>query len=137
MFLQCLRGKLMIHSVNYVTNQAGETVGVLLDLETYQKLTNALPTDGEILTGLSIDELQALAESSLSPKDQTQLNDLLAKNEGLQLSVQEVAILDNLLAQVNQFNIIKTRAKYTLYKRQNSYIFRITFNFQNCRFIDI
>jgi hypothetical protein len=109
----------MIQSVNYVTNQAGETVGVLLDLETYQKLTNALPTDGEILTELSIDELQALAESSLSPKEQTQLNDLLAKNEDLQLPVEEVAILDNLLVQVDQLNIIKTRAKYTLYKLKN------------------
>ncbi|MCW5314396.1 hypothetical protein GTQ43_11435 [Nostoc sp. KVJ3] len=53
----------MSDSVQYVTNARGDKVGVLLDLETYQQLTN-LSIDSELLIGLSQDELQALAESS-------------------------------------------------------------------------
>jgi hypothetical protein len=45
----------MSQSVQYVTNQAGERVSVLLDLETYENLTNTSLIDAEILTGLSID----------------------------------------------------------------------------------
>ncbi len=48
----------------YVTNAQGEKVGVLLNLETYQQLTN-LSIDSELLIALNQDELQALAESSL------------------------------------------------------------------------
>ena len=109
----------MSQSVQYVTNQAGERVGVLLDIETYENLTNTSLTDAEMLTELSINELRALTESALSVVTQSQLNDLLTRNQDLLLSVEEVAILDNLLAQVDQLNIIKTRAKYTLYKLQN------------------
>lgn len=104
----------MSESVQYVTNQQGERVGVLLDLQTYYQLTNASVEDAELLTGLSLDELQALAESILSPKAQAQLDDLLARNVENQLSADETATLDSLLAQVDQLNILKTRARYTL-----------------------
>ena len=42
------------------------------------------------------------------------LNDLLARNTDDTLMVEEKATLDRLLAQVDQLNIIKTRARYTL-----------------------
>jgi hypothetical protein len=100
--------------LQYVTNHGGERVGVLLDLETYQQLTNPLIEDDEILTGLSLDELQALSESILSPKTQIELNDLLTRNADNLLSEQEKSRLDHLLAQVDQLNILKTRARYTL-----------------------
>ncbi|MEH1997606.1 MAG: hypothetical protein V7L00_02300 [Nostoc sp.] len=103
----------MSDSVQYVTNAQGEKVGVLLDLETYQQLTN-LSVDSELLIGLNLDELQALAESSLSPKAQIQLQELLIKNSENHLSNEETETLDRLLAQVDQLNILKTRAKYTL-----------------------
>ena len=103
----------MSESVQYITNAQGEKVGVLLNLETYQQLTN-LSLDSELLIGLSIDELQALAESSLFPKTQMQLQELLIKNSQNQLSKVETETLDKLLAQVDQLNIIKTRARYTL-----------------------
>ncbi|MCX5983559.1 MAG: hypothetical protein NTY89_17555 [Nostocales cyanobacterium LacPavin_0920_SED1_MAG_38_18] len=74
----------MSESVQYITNTQGETVGVLLNLETYQQLTN-LSADTELLIGLSLDELQALVESVLSPKTQTQLDNLLMKNADNQL----------------------------------------------------
>ncbi|MFN6569415.1 hypothetical protein [Dendronalium sp. ChiSLP03b] len=103
----------MLESVQYVTNHQGERVGVLLDLETYNQLTNT-SVDAEILTGLSQDELTALAETMLSPKAQAQLDDLLAQNAERQLSDDETATLDRLIAQVDQLNILKTRARYTL-----------------------
>ncbi|MBD2728480.1 hypothetical protein H6G96_19700 [Nostoc sp. FACHB-892] len=103
----------MSDSVQYVTNAQGEKVGVLLDLETYQQLTN-LSVDSELLIGLNLDELQALAESYLSPKAQIQLQELLVKNSKNDLSDDETETLDRLLAQVDQLNILKTRARYTL-----------------------
>ena len=108
----------MSESVQYITNAQGEKVGVLLNLETYQQLTN-LSVDSELLIGLSIDELQALAESSLFPKTQMQLQELLIKNSQNQLSKVETETLDKLLTQVDQLNIIKTRARYTLNILQN------------------
>ncbi|GAB1543786.1 hypothetical protein NUACC21_64620 [Scytonema sp. NUACC21] len=104
----------MPESVQYITNEQGERVGVLLDLRTYQELINVSTADAEILIGLSLDELQALAESTLSLKAQVQLDYLLARNAENKLSVDETATLDHLLAQVDQLNILKTRAKYTL-----------------------
>ncbi|MDF5726038.1 MAG: hypothetical protein PUP91_37455 [Rhizonema sp. PD37] len=104
----------MSQSVQYVTNQQGERVGVLLDLETYHKLTNTSIADVEILTGLNLNELQALAETALALRDQAQLDDLLARMQENQLSPDETATLDCLLARVDQLNILKTRAKYTL-----------------------
>jgi len=108
----------MPDSVQYVTNGQGEKVGVLLDLETYQQLTN-LSVDSELLIGLNLDELQALAESSLSPKAQIQLQELLIKNSENYLSHEETEILDRVLAQVDQLNILKNRARYTLNIFQN------------------
>ncbi len=109
----------MSESVQYVTNQQGE-LGVLLNLQTYHQLTNTSTSDPEILTGLSQDELQALAESLLSPKAQVQLDDLLGRNAQNQLSADESATLDRLLEQVDQLNILKTRARYTLNKLEGT-----------------
>lgn len=108
----------MSDSVQYVTNAQGEKVGVLLDLETYQQLTN-LSIDSELLIGLSLDELQALADSALSPKNQAELDDLLSRNSASLLSNEETETLDKLLAKIDQLNIIKTRARYTLNIFQN------------------
>ena len=103
----------MSESVQYVTNQQGE-LGVLLNLQTYHQLTNTSTSDPEILTGLSQDELQALAESLLSPKAQVQLGNLLARNAQNQLSADETVTLDRLLEQADQLNILKTRARLYL-----------------------
>lgn len=109
----------MSESVQYVTNQQGE-LGVLLNLETYHQLTNTSTPAPEILTGLSQDELQALAESLFSPKAQVQLDDLLGRNAEHQLSADEIATLDRLLEQVDLLNILKTRARYTLKKLEGT-----------------
>ena len=70
----------MSEQVRYITNDRGERVGVLLDLEAYHRLTNRLALDAECLNGLSQAELQALAESMLAPAAQAHLDELLARN---------------------------------------------------------
>ncbi len=104
----------MTESVQYLTNNQGERIGVLLDLDTYHKLMNQSVVDSELLTNLSIDELQALADIKLSTSTQTELDDLLARNSDNQLSNNESEILDSLLTKVDQLNILKTRARYSL-----------------------
>jgi hypothetical protein len=104
----------MSEAVQYVTNQQGEQVGVLLDLETYHRLVKTAPSEPELLTSLSLEELQALANSQLASAEQTQLNELLAQNAETQLSATATATLDRLLTQVDSLNILKTRARYTL-----------------------
>jgi hypothetical protein len=70
--------------------------------------------NNERLTNLSIEELEALANSSLVPNTQTKLSELLNKNANNQLSTEEQITLDKLLNQIDQLNILKARAKYTL-----------------------
>jgi hypothetical protein len=101
-------------SLQYITNQQGDRIGVLLDLDTYQRLTTLSEADPELLTGLSYEELQALAESVLVPAAQAQLSDLLNRNAENQISAEEIEVLDRLLAQVDALNVLKTRARYTL-----------------------
>ncbi|MBE9057412.1 MULTISPECIES: hypothetical protein [Sphaerospermopsis] len=108
----------MPESVQYITNTQGERIGVLLNMETYQQLTN-LSANSELLIGLTEDELQALAETSLSVKSQTELDNLLMKNADHQLSDEERETLDKLIAQIDQLNILKTRARYTLNQLEN------------------
>lgn len=110
----------MAESIQYLTNKQGETIGVFLDLETYQKLINKSVVDSELLTDLSLDELQALADIKLSINTQTELDDLLKRNTENQLSSDESATLDNLLTKVDQLNILKTRARYSLNQIQGS-----------------
>lgn len=104
----------MPEPVQYVTNEAGERVGVLLDLSTYAQLANPTGLDRECLVGLSVDELNALASCRLAVVDQARLDDLVARNAESLLSSDEVAELDDLLAKADQLTIVKTRAKYTL-----------------------
>ena len=68
----------------------------------------------ELLTGLSVDELEALADSLLAPATQVHLDDLLARRKEGPLSADEDAALDLLLRKSDQLTILKTRARYTL-----------------------
>ena len=70
--------------------------------------------DAELLVGLTDDELEALADSILSPSAQTRLDELLDLNAKGQLAPADQAELDRLLAKVDQLTILKTRARYTL-----------------------
>ncbi len=71
-------------------------------------------TDVELLTSLSDEELEALANSTLAPASQDRLDELLAKNLENELDESGEAELECLLARVDQLTILKTRARYTL-----------------------
>ncbi|WP_230968452.1 hypothetical protein [Nostoc sp. WHI] len=105
---------IMSEQARYITNEQGERVGVLLDLETYNRLTQVSSVDTECLIGLGQAELLALAESMLAPAAQARLDGLLARNAESQLSDEELAELDRLLAQTDHLTLLKTRARYTL-----------------------
>jgi hypothetical protein len=104
----------MSNTLRYITDEQGERIGVVLDLEVYQQLTRLSSPDSEILIGLSEAELQALAHSALAPVEQARLDDLLAQNADGQLPEAEQVELDRLLHHVDQLTLLKTRARYTL-----------------------
>lgn len=105
----------MAQGVQYITNEAGDRVGVVLDIGTYQQLTTG-DRDPDLLTNLSPEELVALAESTLSPASQAELDNLLARNAKNQLLDAELTQLDQLLQRVDQLNILKARSRYTLHQ---------------------
>ena len=71
-------------------------------------------TNSELLVGLSVAELEALADSFLAPAAQHRLDELLARSKEKQLTASEVSVLDGLLHRVDQLTILKTRARLTL-----------------------
>jgi hypothetical protein len=70
--------------------------------------------DPELLTGLSVEELDALADGLLAPAAQSRLDQLLGKLNERFLSGDERRELDRLLQSADQLTILKTRARYTL-----------------------
>lgn len=104
----------MNREVQYITTEEGEQVGVLIDMDLYRRLVASERDDPELLLELTEEELRALAESKLAPVHQARLDELLVRQKQETLSAEEAAELDQLLAQVDQLNILKTRARYTL-----------------------
>ena len=104
----------MSQPVQYITDEHGERVGVLLDLTTYSRLAETPKLDKDCLVGLSLDELNALASCKLAIADQSRLDDLVARNTESQLNPDEEAEMDELLTKADQLTILKTRARYTL-----------------------
>jgi len=106
----------MLQKVNYLTDEQGQKIGVLMDLDTYDRLTNSTNTDTELLLGLNKEELIALATTKLAINEQEELSSLLAKNQSQILNNNEEKKLEYLLAKIDNLNILKTRAIYTLEK---------------------
>jgi hypothetical protein len=71
-------------------------------------------SDPELLTSLSVEELEALAESLLAPASQARRDDLLVRRKEGPLSPAEDSELDRLLRRTDQLTILKSRARYTL-----------------------
>lgn len=84
------------------------------------KATPAQIVGLEPLRRLSTAELSALAEAVLAPGNQASLQALLEKNRLGVLDSEEEAMLDELLAQVDQVGLLKARAQYTLRLSQES-----------------
>jgi queuine/archaeosine tRNA-ribosyltransferase len=68
----------------------------------------------EILAGLSVAELEALADELLAPARQARLDELLSKNGQCSLDDPERHELDRLLDSADQLTLLKNRARYTL-----------------------
>lgn len=75
---------------------------------------NEVSSDSELLTGLSVGELEALAEGMLAPAIQERLNELIAQSKERRLASSEQVELDRLLTRADQLTLVKTRARYTL-----------------------
>ena len=73
-----------------------------------------MSSDSELLVGLSIEEVEALADGLLAPAAQARLDDLLVRQKEKVLSADEERALDGLLQKVDQLTILKARARYTL-----------------------
>jgi anti-sigma factor RsiW len=69
----------------------------------------------EMLTSLSVPELEALADGLLAPARQSRLDELLAKNSARAIIGDERRELDHLLELADQLTVLKTRARYTLH----------------------
>jgi len=106
--------------VQYVTNEQGQRTGVLLDVAAYQRLIGQKTGDPDLLTNMSRAELEALAASRLAVASQTRLDGLLAQQNAGTLNQDELAELDELLAQIDQLTLLKTRARYTLKQMANT-----------------
>jgi hypothetical protein len=73
-----------------------------------------MSANSEMLTSLSVGELEALADGLLAPARQTRLDELLARNAEGTLPGDEVRELDRLLELADQLTLLRTRARYTL-----------------------
>jgi hypothetical protein len=76
--------------------------------------TPNMSSTSELLIGLSVEELEALADGHLAPAAQARLDDLLARRKEQPLSAEDENELDRLLQKTDQLTILKTRARYTL-----------------------
>jgi len=108
--------------VHYLVEESGKRVGVVLSWKDYQELCDAQPHDPELLMGLNDMELKVLADSILVSHLQERLSHLLQLNREGGLSTGEERELDRMLEQVDQMNILKARAMYTLHWQQETAI---------------
>lgn len=73
-------------------------------------------SDNELLTGLSVEELEALADGMLASSAQGRLDELLSRRADLSCNADEELELDRLLRRADQLTILRTRARYTLHR---------------------
>ena len=84
-----------------------------LPLQRQQQVLDTLE-DEDLLSNISSAELHALSAIALALPIQNQLSELLDRNSDNQLSPEETLTLDRILEQVDQLNLLKARARYTL-----------------------
>jgi len=70
----------------------------------------------EISLMVSTEGLTALADMALAPKNQSKLDDLLARNNEGELSAEELKELDLLLKKIDELNLVKARAAVALHQ---------------------
>ena len=70
----------------------------------------------EISLMVSTEGLTALADMALAPKNQSKLDNLLARNADGKLSAEESQELDLLLKKIDELNLVKARAAVALHQ---------------------
>ncbi|MFM7319766.1 MAG: hypothetical protein ACKO85_08805 [Isosphaeraceae bacterium] len=70
----------------------------------------------EVTLTIRTEGLAALADLALATKDQSKLDELLAKNSEGKLLSAEMVELDTLLLKIDELNLVKARAAATLHE---------------------
>ena len=104
----------LTQTVQYITRENGQRVGVVLAWEDFRSIQARLLDDKDLLHGLSEIELNALSEGVLSVEHQERLSALLERNRDQALTSTEAEQLDHYLEQIDSLNILKARARLTL-----------------------
>jgi len=79
-----------------------------------------MSNETKILPNVSNSGLEALAIAMLAPGSQSRLNELLNRNSEGKLTDEELVELDRLLKQIDELNLLKARAEYTLRHQSES-----------------
>ncbi len=109
-------------SVQYVTQEDGKRVGVVMSLDHYQRLQTRYVPDPDELSGFTQAELEALAQGMLTSSKQERLQNLLNLNSEAKLNADEERELDQLIERIDLLNILKARAIFTLQQMQKMQI---------------
>ena len=107
-----------MHGPRFLTDDQGQAVEVVLDMDTYERLLLSQSSDPRLLRDFSREQLEALAKSTLTTAEESDLYGLIEKKKGEGLSADETAKLQGLLDQIDQLALIKARALYTLHKME-------------------
>jgi hypothetical protein len=105
---------MMSKPIRYITDDTGQQIGVLLELDAYRQLSNPLLSDRKCLIGLSREELLVLANCKLSTPEQSRLDTLISRQSESPLSPTETIEVDTILAEADHLMVLKARAMYTL-----------------------
>ena len=73
-----------------------------------------MSNETKILPNVSPSGLEALASAMLVPGEQSRLNELLSRNAEGNITDEELSELDRLVKQVDELNLLKARAEFTL-----------------------
>lgn len=104
--------------VEYLVSEDGTRTGVVLRWEDYEALKASAQRDPDLIIGLSETELRALSDGKLTVNAQDRLGELLEQNRLGRLNVDEARELDELIDYIDQMNILKARAAFTLQRLQ-------------------
>jgi hypothetical protein len=110
----------MSENLRYITDESGNPISVVLDLESYRQLSNPLLLDKKCLIGLTREELETLANCRLASSEQAVLDELLAKQSKGSISDIEMIEMDRILVESDRLMVLKARALYTLKRLDES-----------------
>ncbi|MFN3193918.1 MAG: hypothetical protein ACE361_25630 [Aureliella sp.] len=79
-----------------------------------------MTNETKILPNVGIPGLRALADADLAPKTQSRLDELLSRNSEGDLSERELSELDAIINQIDELNLLKARAAYTLQQQDKA-----------------